>query len=134
MEFKFNSEEEKLALTADDKQVYALIANDSYPLRSRKAHEKWPVNLCSGLKYTGFLNHQQPGTLPITSDDLQLFINSLESNSAMGRYMSVCWVNGKPDPTHDFVYADEFRRVTVLGNLELSIRPVHRGDGPKRLQ
>lgn len=132
MEFKFNSKEEELALTADDKQIYSLLATDSYPLFSRPAHKETPIRLCSGLKYTRILHNEQPGMLPITSDDLQMFINNLESESAAHRYWSFCWIDGREERT-DWIHEDKFRRVAVLGNLELSFRPLQQS-GPKRLQ
>lgn len=134
MGFKFNSEEEKLALTADDKEIYELLPNDSSPLYSMAAIDNMPLNLCSGFGNIRPLNNEQPDTLPVTFNNLQKFIDCLRSNIAFRRYWSVFWINGKLDPAKDFKHGDDFHRVTVIGSLELSIRPFPGDDGPKRLQ
>lgn len=135
MEFQFQSDGERTALTKDDKHLYPLLGFHSYGRVSEKAGANWPLNLCSDLKDAQPVPNAQPDKLPMTSNDLQESIDVFKSidTAKTSLSWSVYWLGDKPNKWRDFVDDDQFRRAIIVGNIELSMKPVHGGDKPKRI-
>ncbi|KAG6355323.1 hypothetical protein INS49_003284 [Diaporthe citri] len=131
MAFDFNSDDERIALAGDDKEVYPHlgIINTS----RWKPNEKYDPNFISidpdDIRITGYHYSAQPGMLPLALNDLEQFANGLNSKTG---YWAVLWLGGRLD-NNDHVNADGFRCVVACGSVDLTIRPVQDSGGGHRL-
>lgn len=126
-EFKFNSNDEKLALTANDMDIYPQLGIFNQAMWSNQEH--YPHKLYhNDVRFTR--SHEQPDMLPVTINGLGEFHDGIND---INGFWSVFWFSDRLS-SNDFVYGDEFRRVVVFGSMELAIRPVqYDGEIPRIL-
>lgn len=131
MDFEFRSDNEKLAVAGDDVDIYPRlgITNTARWNRNEKYGPDLVMTEPKNIEITGYHYSGQPGMLPLALNDLQQFVNSLNS---LAGYWSVLWFSGIHHNA-DHLNADGFRCVVAWGSVDLTIRPVPGVDGPSRL-
>lgn len=124
MEFHFNTEQERLALTGADEEIRHCLETYSEAVwRDKRSQKEWPNRFCQNeIFVTGSTHTQQAGLPYVTIDDLQ---NSHDDLTNFQGFWSVLWLNEAPHKD-DIVYDDQFRSVIVFGRagINFALRPL----------
>lgn len=133
MDFDFESEQERKALTASDEAIYPELRT-TFKASLTDVGE-YPMRVCSDLQVVESLvgNYdRRPGRLPLTSHDLQDFIG--EGFASLDRCFNILWNNGTKWET-DIIHGDGFHSVICFRTIEFMVRPLHalNADDPTRL-
>lgn len=123
MAFKFNSEEERVAIEGVDESTHPYL--DTYNETHWNKSEKSPTRLRQGqISVTGcqYKPEERPDMLPLTIDGLR--VSQVDFTAFQGLW-SILW-SSNMRAARDIVHDDGFRSVVIFGkgDIELALRPL----------